>query len=42
VASTIGLRYIIRGGKNRRVYAEDLVTEASTRIAATDVRLVIC
>ncbi|HZF16850.1 MAG TPA: isoprenylcysteine carboxylmethyltransferase family protein [Steroidobacteraceae bacterium] len=26
-ASTIGLRYIIRGGKNRRVYAEDLVTE---------------
>ncbi len=26
-AATIGLRYIIRGGKNRRVYAEDLVTE---------------
>ncbi|MBC7945761.1 MAG: isoprenylcysteine carboxylmethyltransferase family protein [Burkholderiales bacterium] len=24
---TIGLRYIIRGGRNRRVYAEDLVTE---------------
>lgn len=24
---TIGLKYIIRGGKNRRVYAEDLVTE---------------
>jgi len=24
--STIGLEYIIRGGKNRRVYAEDLVT----------------
>lgn len=23
---TIGLRYIIRGGRNRRVYAEDLVT----------------
>jgi protein-S-isoprenylcysteine O-methyltransferase Ste14 len=26
-AATIGLRYIIRGGKNRRVYAEDLITE---------------
>jgi protein-S-isoprenylcysteine O-methyltransferase Ste14 len=26
-ASTIGLEYIIRGGKNRRVYAEKLVTE---------------
>lgn len=26
-ALTIGLAYIIRGGKNRRVYAEDLVTE---------------
>lgn len=25
--ATIGLRYIIRGGRNRRVYAEDLVTE---------------
>lgn len=25
--ATIGLRYIIRGGKNRRVYAKDLVTE---------------
>jgi protein-S-isoprenylcysteine O-methyltransferase Ste14 len=24
---TIGLRYIIRGGKNRRVYAEDLITD---------------
>ena len=24
---TIGLRYIIRGGRNRRVYAEDLVTD---------------
>jgi protein-S-isoprenylcysteine O-methyltransferase Ste14 len=24
---TIGLAYIIRGGKNRRVYAEDLVTD---------------
>jgi protein-S-isoprenylcysteine O-methyltransferase Ste14 len=24
---TIGLRYIIRGGRGRRVYAEDLVTE---------------
>ncbi len=26
-AATIGLRYIVRGGRNRRVYAEDLVTE---------------
>lgn len=26
-AATIGLRYITRGGKKRRVYAEDLVTE---------------
>jgi protein-S-isoprenylcysteine O-methyltransferase Ste14 len=26
-AGTIGLVYIIRGGKNRQVYAEDLVTE---------------
>jgi len=26
-ACTIGLRYIIRGGRNRRVYAEDLVTD---------------
>jgi len=26
-AGTIGLVYIIRGGKDRRVYAEDLVTE---------------
>lgn len=26
-AATIGLRYIIRGGKDRRVYAQDLVTE---------------
>lgn len=26
-ALTIGLAYIIRGGRNRRVYAEDLVTE---------------
>ena len=25
--ATIGLKYIIRGGKDRRVYAEDLVTE---------------
>jgi len=25
--ATIGLKYIIRGGKNRRVYAADLVTE---------------
>jgi protein-S-isoprenylcysteine O-methyltransferase Ste14 len=24
---TIGLKYIIRGGKNRRVYAEDLITD---------------
>lgn len=26
-ATTIGLHYIIRGGRDRRVYAEDLVTE---------------
>ncbi|HVY79520.1 MAG TPA: isoprenylcysteine carboxylmethyltransferase family protein [Steroidobacteraceae bacterium] len=26
-AATIGLRYVIRGGRGRRVYAEDLVTE---------------
>jgi protein-S-isoprenylcysteine O-methyltransferase Ste14 len=26
-ACTIGLRYIIRGGRNQRVYAEDLVTD---------------
>jgi protein-S-isoprenylcysteine O-methyltransferase Ste14 len=26
-AATIGLRYVVRGGRNRRVYAEDLVTE---------------
>lgn len=26
-AVTIGLKYIVRGGKNREVYAEDLVTE---------------
>jgi protein-S-isoprenylcysteine O-methyltransferase Ste14 len=26
-AVTIGLRYVIRGGRGRRVYAEDLVTE---------------
>lgn len=26
-ALTIGLRYVIRGGRNRRVYAEELVTE---------------
>lgn len=25
--ATIGLRYIIRGGRNRRIYAEDLVTD---------------
>lgn len=25
--ATIGLKYIIRGGRNRRIYAEDLVTE---------------
>lgn len=25
--ATIGLKYIVRGGKNRRVYAEDLITE---------------
>jgi protein-S-isoprenylcysteine O-methyltransferase Ste14 len=26
-AGTIGLRYVVRGGRGRRVYAEDLVTE---------------
>ena len=26
-AGTIGFKYIIRGGRNRRVYAEDLVTD---------------
>ena len=26
-AATIGLRYVVRGGRDRRVYAEDLVTE---------------
>jgi protein-S-isoprenylcysteine O-methyltransferase Ste14 len=26
-ATTIGLRYIVRGGRNHRVYADDLVTE---------------
>ena len=26
-AMTIGLKYIVRGGRNRRVYAEDLVTD---------------
>jgi protein-S-isoprenylcysteine O-methyltransferase Ste14 len=26
-AGTIGFKYVIRGGKDRRVYAEDLVTE---------------
>ncbi|MGH8311460.1 MAG: methyltransferase family protein, partial [Steroidobacteraceae bacterium] len=26
-AITIGLKYIIRGGRERRVYAEDLVTD---------------
>lgn len=26
-AATIGLRYIVRGGRGRRVYAEDLVTD---------------
>lgn len=26
-AATIGLKYIVRGGKNKKVYAEDLVTE---------------
>ena len=26
-AGTIGLRYVIRGGRNKRVYAEELVTE---------------
>jgi protein-S-isoprenylcysteine O-methyltransferase Ste14 len=26
-AATIGLRYVVRGGRNRRVYADDLVTE---------------
>jgi len=26
-ALTVGLKYIVRGGKNKKVYAEDLVTE---------------
>jgi protein-S-isoprenylcysteine O-methyltransferase Ste14 len=26
-AATIGLRYVVRGGRNKRVYAEDLVTD---------------
>jgi protein-S-isoprenylcysteine O-methyltransferase Ste14 len=26
-AATIGLKYIVRGGKNKKVYAEDLVTQ---------------
>jgi protein-S-isoprenylcysteine O-methyltransferase Ste14 len=26
-AATIGLRYVVRGGRGRRVYADDLVTE---------------
>jgi protein-S-isoprenylcysteine O-methyltransferase Ste14 len=26
-AATIGLKYVVRGGRNRQVYAEDLVTE---------------
>jgi protein-S-isoprenylcysteine O-methyltransferase Ste14 len=26
-AATIGLRYVVRGGRDRRVYAEELVTE---------------
>ena len=30
-ALTIGLRYIVRGGKNKKVYAEDLVTEGIFR-----------
>ncbi len=34
-AGTIGLVYIIRGGKNRQVYAEDLVTEGVFATAAT-------
>lgn len=30
--ATIGFEYIIRGGRNRRVYAEDLVTEGFYRL----------
>jgi protein-S-isoprenylcysteine O-methyltransferase Ste14 len=30
-AGTIGFKYIIRGGKDRRVYAEDLITEGIYR-----------
>lgn len=30
-AATIGFKYVIRGGRNRRVYAEDLVTEGLYR-----------
>ena len=31
--TVIGYRYIVRGGKNRRVHAEDLVTEGIFRLA---------
>jgi protein-S-isoprenylcysteine O-methyltransferase Ste14 len=31
-ASTIGFEYIIRGGRNKRVYAENLVTEGFYRL----------
>jgi protein-S-isoprenylcysteine O-methyltransferase Ste14 len=30
-ATTIGLEYIVRGGRNHRVYADDLVTEGLFR-----------
>lgn len=30
-AATIGLRYVVRGGRNRQVYAEDLVVEGIYR-----------
>ncbi len=30
-AATIGFKYVIRGGRNRRVYAEDLVTDGLYR-----------
>jgi protein-S-isoprenylcysteine O-methyltransferase Ste14 len=31
--ATIGLEYVIRGGRNRRVYAENLVTEGLYRLS---------
>jgi hypothetical protein len=32
--ATIGFEYIIRGGRNKRVYAEDLVTNGLYRLCA--------